>query len=183
MPRQGLGLETQAGRQQFRNAIVEIATGELGYVERFGNNTKYGEWFGLNGHPWCGMFVSWVYAQAAKRVGCDNPLIAVHPPKGFAGVTAAYSTMKRRGWILGPTDSLLPGDIVLWDHDHIPGGNGHTGLMISKQAEDAYTTIEGNTNTAFSRTGGAVCEHHHRIGDGKHGVLLGFARPTRKFGP
>jgi hypothetical protein len=44
--------------------VVRVATSQLGYHERGDNLTKYGAWYGLNGQPWCGMFVSWVFAKA-----------------------------------------------------------------------------------------------------------------------
>lgn len=39
--------------------IVDIAKKELGYTEKHDNITKYGEWFNMNGQPWCSMFVCW----------------------------------------------------------------------------------------------------------------------------
>lgn len=168
-------------RDAYRSEIVKIAQTQLGYVEGNGNDTKYGRWFGLNGHPWCAMYVSWVYDQAAKSVKCENPLAGLQTSKGFAGVTTGWASMKKRGWALDSTEGLLPGDVVCWDHDSNPGGAGHTGLVI-EVTSTGYKTIEGNTNTAFSRTGGMVCEHSHSLTDGKHGVRLGFARPTRKYG-
>jgi len=44
--------------------FVSIASGEVGYTEGTGNITKYGEWYGLDGNPWCAMFVSWCANQA-----------------------------------------------------------------------------------------------------------------------
>lgn len=168
-------------RDEFRNAVAAIAQKEVGYIEGRGNNTKYGAWFGLNFHAWCAMFVSHVYDQAAKQVGCENPLRGVQTSKGFAGVTESFRKMKQRGWALGPNELPMIGDIVCWDHDEVAGGPGHTGIVVAV-ASNGYTTIEGNTNTAYSRTGGMVCKHEHRIMDQKHGVLLGFVRPTRRYG-
>ena len=39
--------------------ILDTALAELGYRESpFGSNrTKYGQWYGLDGQPWCVMFV------------------------------------------------------------------------------------------------------------------------------
>ena len=53
------------------NIIVETAIAEVGYTENppNSNRTKYGEWFGFDGVPWCGMFVSWVYAKAGYPLG------------------------------------------------------------------------------------------------------------------
>jgi len=46
--------------------IIDIAFKEVGQTENppNSNKTKYGKWFGLDGVAWCGIFVSWVYAQA-----------------------------------------------------------------------------------------------------------------------
>ena len=41
--------------------IVKIAKMQIGYVEKAGNDTIYGEWFGMNGTAWCGIFVSWCF--------------------------------------------------------------------------------------------------------------------------
>ena len=45
--------------------ILQVARGELGYTESpaGSNRTKYGAWFGLNGQPWCMMFVQWVFSS------------------------------------------------------------------------------------------------------------------------
>ena len=37
--------------------FVNIALAECGIVEANDNITKYGEWYGMNGKPWCAMFV------------------------------------------------------------------------------------------------------------------------------
>lgn len=66
--------------------IIEIASTQLGYMEGSiegtvqGSNdvTKYGEWYGLPGQPWCAMFVSWCANEAEipttvipKHASCD----------------------------------------------------------------------------------------------------------------
>ena len=51
--------------------IVEVAKGELGTEETGDNITKYGEWFGMNGEPWCAMFVSW----CADHANIDETVI------------------------------------------------------------------------------------------------------------
>ena len=49
--------------------LLDIARGELGYKETPANSnrTKYGAWYGLDGQPWCVMFVEWVFAQAGVK--------------------------------------------------------------------------------------------------------------------
>ena len=47
---------------------IEIAKGEIGYVETPDNITKYGEFTKANGLPWCGSFCNWVLAQSGVKV-------------------------------------------------------------------------------------------------------------------
>ncbi len=49
------------------DTFVSVTIRELntGFKEKNGNNmTPYGKWYGLNGEPWCAMFVSWSAYQA-----------------------------------------------------------------------------------------------------------------------
>lgn len=174
-------LEIKQTRDNFRAAVTRIALAEVGYGERPGNRTKYGLWYGMDGFPWCAMFDSWVYAQAAIQVNCQNPLTGLVTKKGFSHATTAFAKMKNRRWVLEPDEGLLPGDIVVWDHDTNPGGPGHTGIVVAVH-KDGFDTVEGNTDPNYSRTGGNVMRHEHTLADHRHGFLLGFARPTRRYG-
>jgi hypothetical protein len=40
-------------------AWLAKAETQIGYEEQPVNRTKYGRHYGLNGNPWCAMFVSW----------------------------------------------------------------------------------------------------------------------------
>lgn len=42
-----------------KDIIIEIAKKEIGIIEKHENITKYGEWYNMNGQPWCAMFVCW----------------------------------------------------------------------------------------------------------------------------
>ena len=181
-----LTLADHATRVLFRSELVRVARLQIGNRENpaGSNRTPYGLWFGLDGHPWCAMFASWVYDQTARRVGCENPLVGVQTRKGFAGVTAGFATMKRRGWVLGPNEKPMVGDLVCWDNDPRPGGPGHTGIVV-KVGKDSCGVVEGNTDGNQSRTGGIVQMHDHEIDyppGASHGVLLGYVRPTRRYG-
>jgi len=132
-----------------RNKIVEIAEKEVGYIEQIGNKTKYGKWFGMDGVPWCGMFVSWVYAKAGY------PLPKIGFTKGFAGCQAAYEYFKKKGMI---TKDQKPGDIVLFDFNG-DGRFDHTGIFTSKNhitALEKFPCIEGNTSDKNQNNGGQV---------------------------
>ena len=47
-----------------REDIIGVALTQLGYREKYDNDTKYGDWFGCPYTPWCAMFVSWCARQA-----------------------------------------------------------------------------------------------------------------------
>jgi len=50
-----------------REEIIKTAAAESGYKESpaGSNTTKFGEWYGMDHHAWCAMFVSWVYSKCA----------------------------------------------------------------------------------------------------------------------
>lgn len=45
--------------------FVKVAASQIGTKEQPANSnlTKYGKWYGLDGNPWCDMFVSWCADQ------------------------------------------------------------------------------------------------------------------------
>jgi cell wall-associated NlpC family hydrolase len=146
-----------------RDKILDIARKEVGYIEQAGNKTKYGKWFGLDGVPWCGMFVSWVYAKAGV------PLPKIGFTKGFAGCQTAYEYFKRKGMV---TASPKQGDIVLFDFTG-DGRFDHTGIFICfgsvvNKVQRIYS-IEGNTSLKNQANGGQVMD---RIRTGRQCVFV-----------
>ena len=142
--------------------ILAVARVELGYKESpaGSNRTKYGAWFGLNGHPWCMMFVQWVFTQA----GAESLLAA-----RTASCGAFMRVAKAAGqWVTG---GYQPGDVVIYD---FPGNNvktDHCGI-VEQLAGGGIMAIEGNTGTGNDADGGQV---QRRIRSNK--VILGAFRP------
>ena len=128
--------------------IIEAATTAVGYIESpaNSNNTKFGKWFGLNGVAWCGIFVSWCYAQAGLELGNLGFL------KGFAGCQSAVAYFTKNKML---TENPLPGDIVFFDWNG-DGRYDHTGLYVKKLNETQFETIEGNTSLTNQSNGGSV---------------------------
>lgn len=124
--------------------ILAIARAELGYTEApaGSNKTKYGAWFGLNGHPWCMMFIQWVFAQAGAAL-----------PVKTASCSALMSYAQAHGqWV---TSGYRAGDIVIID---IPGNKvktDHCGIVVTPLTT-GVRTIEGNTGTGNDANGGEV---------------------------
>lgn len=131
------------------NKIIKIAEKEIGYKESppNTNKTKYGKWFGLDGHAWCAMFVSWVYDKAGVKL----PKIGFTQP-GYAGCQTAYAYFKKHGWIV---KTPKPGDIVLFDWN-ADGRYDHTGIFIKKLTDTTFESIEGNTSLTNQSNGGEV---------------------------
>lgn len=130
------------------NRIIEIASMEIGVEEMPANSneTKYGKWFGLDGVAWCGMFVSWVYANAGF------PLGNIGFKKGFAGCQTAFSHYRSTGEI---TQNPKEGDIVLFDWNG-DGRYDHTGIFLRDLGNGKFETIEGNTAIGNDSNGGKV---------------------------
>ena len=126
--------------------VVKVALQEVGYSESKGNRTKYGEWFGLNGVAWCGIFVSWCYAKGGvklPRIGFWN---------GFAGCQTAFKYFKTNNML---THYPIAGDIVLYDWQG-DGRYDHTGIFLRQIDTNTFSAIEGNTSTANQSNGGSV---------------------------
>ena len=142
--------------------ILAVARKELGYTEApaGSNQTKYGKWFGLNGQPWCMMFVQWCFRQADAQ-----DLL----PALTASCGALMRAAQAKGcWITG---GYQPGDVVIYD---FPGNNvktDHCGI-VEQLAGGGIMAIEGNTGAGNDADGGQV---QRRVRSNK--VILGAFRP------
>ena len=125
---------------QLREKILSIARNEIGYQESpaGSNKTKFGAWYGLDGCPWCMMFVMWVFHQA----GIFQSL-----PKKTASCSDLKNAAKSAGlWITG---NYQPGDILIYNF-------GHTGILEKTTATGYLVAIEGNTGNTSQNNGGQV---------------------------
>lgn len=146
--------------------IIEVAKGELGYLEKksnsqldsktanagYNNYTKYWrdvkpEW---NGSYWCACFVTWVFQTALGKERTKQLL--KHYPYVYCPTLGANFTKY-----------ITPkvGDIVIfWKN----GAFAHTGIVIAVNGNN-YTTIEGNTSGASSivDNGGGVCQKTYSL--------------------
>jgi len=137
---------------EIRSRIIEVAKHEIGVTENpAGSNiTKFNQWFGFSPAEWCGIFCSWVYAQADCSLG--HPKFKTDFYKGFASVPFAVNL-----WSDHRTQNPKPGDLVTfdWDKDNSPD---HVGLFLAwmDKAAGLFQTIEGNTSTSNNSNGGQV---------------------------
>lgn len=138
--------------------ILEIARKEVGTKESpaGSNKVKYAEWYGLNGQPWCVMFVDWCFNQAGAR-----DLL----PVVTASCTALMNAAKSKGmWV---TKDYRPGDIPIYNFS----GSYHTGIIESVDSS-TVTAIEGNTAVGNDSNGGEVMQ---RVRNKSY--IMGAVRP------
>lgn len=138
--------------------ILEIARNEVGTKEKpaGSNKVKYAEWYGLNGQPWCVMFVDWCFNQAGAR-----DLL----PVVTASCTALMNAAKIKGmWV---TKDYQPGDIPIYNFS----GSYHTGIIESVDSS-TVTAIEGNTAVGNDSNGGEVMQ---RVRNKSY--IMGAVRP------
>ena len=141
---------------------IEIAKGEIGYVETPDNITKFGEFTKANGLPWCGSFCNWVLAQAGVKV---------HSVVSTAVGAHKFKEIGRWHEMPGL------GDLAFMDFPHDGVDRiSHIGIVVGIDG-NTVTTIEGNTSgTGDQRNGGMVMVKKRTIGK----EVVGFGRPKYK---
>lgn len=143
--------------------FLAVAEAEVGYLEKKSNSqldsktanagsnnfTKYGAWYGMNGQPWCDMFVSWCAAQAGVLDIIGK----------FAYVPSHQNFFDNKGKYYA-RDKITPkrGDIVFFKNE------SHIGIV--KGVSGSYVkTIEGNTSggSTLVANGGGVFEKSYPL--------------------
>ncbi len=149
------------------NDVLRVAASQIGMEESpaGSNKTKYGEWYGMNGQPWCAIWVSWVFSQ----VGALNIV------GKYAYCPSWVNHAKSIGRWLDREAKPQPGDIIFFS-------NGkracHVGIVERRNGTSSVTTIEGNTSRASNDNGGAVMRRTRGYGSvGSSWYILGFFRP------
>jgi hypothetical protein len=160
-----------------RDLVIDIAGSQIGVVEQPRGSNRgpevdvYIKSTGLNpaddSYPWCVCFLHWVFEQAAKLKGVENPL-----PK-TAGVIALWNLgLHTEAQVVRKSDAgpktVKPGMVFMLN---LGGGKGHAGLVIEVRG-DHIVTIEGNTNPGGSSDGFGVFRRDAR--PITTGVLLGY---------
>ncbi|WP_312280813.1 CHAP domain-containing protein, partial [Oscillibacter sp.] len=140
--------------------VLNIARAELWYAESpvGSNRTKYGKWYGLDGNPWCMMFVQWCFDQ-----------VGVVLPMRTASCGALMRAAQAAGrWVTGGYE---PGDVVIYD---FPGGaaTDHTGI-IESVTPSGVVAIEGNTGAGNDANGGQVQRRTR-----SNSLIVGAVRPS-----
>jgi len=134
--------ETEPGIRQ----MVDIALDQVGYHERNrdgsigrGNYTQFGAWYGMDGQPWCAMFVSW----AADKAGVPTDVVPKH-----ASTSQGVNAYKEKGMYAPQETGYIPreGDAIYFSSG---GRIRHVGIVVAFDPEtNRVYTVEGNSDNA-----------------------------------
>lgn len=140
-----------------REKIIATAISQLGVNEDppNSNKTPYTKWYGLTG-PWCAMFVSWCFFMSGLP-------LRISTAKGFAYCPYGVKWFKDNGAWAPRTAKPKRGWVVFYD---FIGRPSHVGIVEGIATDGRIVALEGNTNAAGSRTGGAVMRHYRRVSSG-----------------
>jgi len=149
------------------NEIVRIALAEIGVTEFNGTNCgvrvneyKASTWLPADkGWPWCAAFVGWVIMQAMKSAGIKETATFKRPRTAGAWDYENWSKEQDEStWTKKPhKNDIEAGDIVIFKFSHI-------GIAIGKPDANGFVTcVEGNTDSAGSREGGAVLRKKRHV--------------------
>lgn len=161
--------------------VVEVATSQLGYLEKKSNKdldsktanagsknyTKYGAWFGINPVLWCDVFVCWCFNQAygsiAKEMLCG-------------GYSAACETTRQRFIKAGRYDQTPEVASCVFFSGTRHAGANHIELVIKVTASKIYT-IGGNTSGASGviDNGGGVAQKSYSR---SYSRIMGYGHPN-----
>lgn len=149
------------GASALGEAALDEARRHIGLGERPGNRTLFGRWFGIDGVPWCAVFVSYCFAVGAGYVLCEGfaGRPGVRTGKGCAYVPTIAAWLRSRG-LWSERALPRPGDIVVYN---LGGPQDHIGIVESDLGH-AVQAVEGNSHDSV--------RHVRR----SRGVVDGFGR-------
>ncbi|MEU0236785.1 hypothetical protein ABZ234_03775 [Nocardiopsis sp. NPDC006198] len=140
-------------------ALAEASIGR--YPESNGNNVNaITRWFGMNGAPWCAMFISWLFAQS----GASRAL-------GGAARTAWTGDYYTSG--MPRTNSPQPGDVAVY-------GTRHVNLVTTAGGGRRVGGNQSNNVTAAPYSGGAIFRPNWGAAGFAHGGLVSIADIVRQ---
>ena len=151
-----------------KNNVLAIARAELGNTEvpANSNRTKYGLAYGLDGQPWCAMFLWWIFWMAGESAAfCGGQRVA------SCGAIKRYYQAQGR-WVTG---GYQPCDIVILNFSGTQDTE-HCGIIETVNTNGTITTIEGNTSPGSEGSqdnGGCVARKQRYLSN-----VIGAGRPA-----
>jgi hypothetical protein len=126
------------------------------------NRTPFGVWFGLDGVPWCNIFVSYCFAVGAGTTIAAGFHGAGCSRRGCAYVPTTEAWLRAVGLWLGRVPPR-PGDLAIYNWNG--GLPDHIGIVERIAAGGAFVAIEGNTAVGNDANGGEVMRRRRTLAD------------------
>jgi hypothetical protein len=136
------------------------------------NRTQFGRWFGVDGVPWCAIFVSYCFQHGADYAVAKRFRGAGVYSKGCTYVPTVEAWLRVTGQWRGRT-TPRPGDIAIFNWDG--GVPDHIGIVESYLGGGKFSCIEGNTSFGNNSNGGQVMRRTRYVSQ-----VNGFGRVSRK---
>jgi len=145
--------------------VLDAASTQVGYSESPANSnrTKYGAAYGLDGQPWCVMFLWWVFRTAGEQEAFYGG--------GKTASCGALLRYYREQGLTAAAAGVRPGDILILNF-HGTQDTEHCGLVESV-TEGRICTIEGNTSASGSQANGGAVQRKTRV----PAQIVGVCRP------
>jgi hypothetical protein len=156
------------GRKALAEARKHVGTTE---VPPGSNRTPFGVWFGADGVPWCGIFVSYCFAVGAGYTLAGGFGGAGCTAGGCSYVPTTEAWLRATGMWLGRVEPR-PGDIAIYNWDG--GEPDHMGIVEHSAGDGSFMAIEGNTAIGNDSNGGGVMRRERHLAQ-----VDGFGRVTR----
>jgi hypothetical protein len=145
-----------AGRQGLAEALRHVGVREF---PPGSNRTMFGRWFGVDGVPWCAIFVSYCFDVGAGVVLCRGWHGAGVGTRGVAYVPTLSAWLRATGRVAN--GAPRPGDIAIFDWDG--GVPDHVGIVVHSRGR-VLETVEGNTAVGNDSDGGEVMRRRRSTG-------------------
>jgi peptidoglycan hydrolase-like protein with peptidoglycan-binding domain len=144
------------------SGMMSTVRGQLGTVEGYNNDTKYGSAYGMNHASWCAMFIWWCGRQAHESTAVGK----------YSYCPAWVTHWKHVNQWTNSRNELERGQIVFWDWN-LNGDANHVEtvesvIVNSQGSATGVITIGGNTGPKSDR----VYRQHRSFA-----YLLGAGKP------
>jgi hypothetical protein len=124
------------------------------------NHTAFGRWFGLDGVPWCNIFVSYCFQVGADYTICRGFRGAGVSAKGCSYVPSTEAWLRSAGFWVGRTTPRA-GDIAIYNWDG--GVPDHIGIVEADLGGGRFRAVEGNTAVGNDSNGGQVMRRERTL--------------------
>ena len=131
--------------------FIDVLTKEIGYKEYGENQSKYGDWYGMN-EEWCAMFISWGFNQIGMGSKMPRTASAGHFAK--AARDSGMGTYHPKGSGYSPK----MGDLFIEDYNGDDWAK-HIGSIRSDAQGGKFMSIEGNYGHAVQSIQRNVCDY------------------------